>query len=57
MTINIKVITQVDQGLAITYVYGGCHCIKWGCHLRGPVLCKLQLIELPWSLPAGLNCG
>ena len=34
MTLNRKVITQVDQVLAITYVYGGCQCIKSGwCHL------------------------
>ena len=35
MTLNRKVITQVDQVLAITYVYGGCQCIKMGCHFTG----------------------
>ena len=32
MTLDRKVITQVDQVRAITYVYGGCQCIKIGCH-------------------------
>ena len=32
MTLNRKGFTQVDQVLAITYVYGGCQCIKMGCH-------------------------
>ena len=33
MDLNTKVITQVDQVPAIiTYVYGGCQCIKLGCH-------------------------
>ena len=32
MALNTKVITQVDQVLAIPYVYGGCQCNKLGCH-------------------------
>ena len=32
MNLNRKVFTQVDQVLAITYVYGGCQCIKMGFH-------------------------
>ena len=37
MTLNRKVITQVDQVLAVTHVYRGCQCIKVGCHfLRTP---------------------
>ena len=32
MISNRKVITQVDQVLATTYVYGGCQCIRMRCH-------------------------
>lgn len=37
MGLNTEVITQIDEVLAITYVYickvyGRCQCIKLGCH-------------------------
>ena len=47
MALNTKVTTQFAQVLAITDVYGGCQCIKLGCHFtRDPLSAVgLQLIS------------
>ena len=45
MTLNRKVITQVGQVLAITYVYGGCQCIKMGCHFMRTQATFLALVD------------
>ena len=56
MTLNRKVITQVDQVLAITYVYEGCQCIKMGCHftrtLISPMIALLGLTSTTWQSKA-----